>query len=285
MDLSVVIPAHNVASTLGDQLDALAAESWDGEWEIVVVDNCSTDGTAALVRDHATRNPRLRLVPATERKGPSYARNVGFEAAAAEMIAACDADDVIAPGWVRAMGDALRVHPCVTGPLEVDRLNPTWLATTRGRPSLTEGPTWFGVFPIVAAGNLGIRRDVWRAAGRFDEAFSAQEDHEFALRLRLRDVPIFFEPAALVHYRYRGSTRALWDQGRVYGASRPLLWRRVQRAGLEPPSRVAGWRSWLWLLVHLVDLRTEHGRAAWVWVAANRLGQLRGCIRYRTLFL
>ena len=55
MDLSVVIPAHNVAETLGAQLDALAAESWDGEWEIVVVDNCSTDGTAALVRDHAAR--------------------------------------------------------------------------------------------------------------------------------------------------------------------------------------------------------------------------------------
>ena len=58
MDLSVVIPAHNVVATLGDQLDALAAESWDGEWEIVVVDNCSTDGTAALVRDHAARGAR-----------------------------------------------------------------------------------------------------------------------------------------------------------------------------------------------------------------------------------
>jgi glycosyltransferase involved in cell wall biosynthesis len=285
MDLSVVIPAHNVAATLGEQLDALAAETWDGEWEIVVVDNCSTDGTAALVREHAARDPRVRLVDATERRGPSYTRNVGFEAAAAEMIAACDADDVIAPGWVRAMGDALRVRPCVTGPLEVDRLNPAWLATTRGRPSLTEGPTWFGVFPIVAAGNLGIHRDVWRAAGRFDEAFSAQEDHEFALRLCLRDVPVAFEPAAVVHYRYRGSTQALWQQGTVYGESRPLLWRRVKDAGLATPSRIAGWRSWAWLLVHLVDLRTEHGRAAWVWVAANRLGQLRGCIRYRTLFL
>jgi glycosyltransferase involved in cell wall biosynthesis len=84
MDLSVVIPAHNVAATLGDQLDALAAESWDGEWEIVVVDNCSTDGTAALVRDHAARNPRLgwcrrrsgkvRATPATSASKPRRPR-------------------------------------------------------------------------------------------------------------------------------------------------------------------------------------------------------------------
>ena len=105
-----------------------------------MVDNGSTDGTAALVRDHAARNPRVRLVDATERRGPSYTRNVGFEAAAAELIAACDADDVIAPGWVRAMGDALRVHPCVTGPLEVDRLNPAWLATTPRPAEPHRGP-------------------------------------------------------------------------------------------------------------------------------------------------
>jgi glycosyltransferase involved in cell wall biosynthesis len=285
VDLSVVVPARDAAATLGEQLDALLAQEWDGDWEVVVVDNRSTDGTVALVEDYAARSRRVRLVHAPERDGPSYARNVGFEAAAAERIAACDADDVVAPGWVRAMGEALRAHDCVTGPLEVDRLNPAWLATTRGRPSPTEGPTWFGVFPIVAAGNLGIRRAVWRDAGRFDESFAAEEDHEFALRLRIRGVPIHFAPDALVHYRYRGSVRALWHQGTQYGASRPRMWRLVRRAGLQPPPRFAGWRSWAWLVAHLPDLRTATGRAAWVWVAGNRLGQLVGCVRARTVFL
>jgi glycosyltransferase involved in cell wall biosynthesis len=285
VDLSVVIPARDVAGTLGEQLDALLAQDWEGEWEIVVVDNRSSDGTVALVEEYARRSPRVRLVRAPDRDGPSYARNVGFEAAAADAIAACDADDVVAPGWVRAMGDALREHACVTGPLEVDRLNPAWLANTRGRPSLTEGPTWFGVFPIIAAGNLGIRRAVWREAGRFDEDFAAEEDHEFALRLRVRDVPIHFEPAAVVHYRYRGSPRALWRQGRSYGAARPRMWRLVRRAGLQPPPRFAGWRSWAWLVAHLPDLRRATGRASWVWVAGNRLGQLAGCVRARTVFL
>jgi glycosyltransferase involved in cell wall biosynthesis len=285
VDLSVVVPARDVAATLGDQLDALLAQEWDGEWEIVVVDNRSRDGTADLVAEYARRSPRVRLVEASDRDGPSYARNVGFEAAAAEAIAACDADDVVAPGWVRAMAEALRDHDCVTGPLEVDELNPAWLAKTRGRPSLTEGPTWFGVFPIVAAGNLGVRRGVWRDAGRFDEELRVEEDHEFALRLRVRGVDVHFAPGALVHYRYRGSPGALWRQGTTYGRSRPRLWREVRRAGLRPPPRFAGWRSWVWLLVHLPDLRRATGRASWVWVAGNRLGQLAGCVRYRTVFL
>ena len=284
MDLSVVIAARNAAETLGEQLDALLAQEWDGAWEIMVVDNGSTDATAALVGEYTRRDPRVRLVAAPDRTGPSYARNVGFEAATADAIASCDADDVVAPGWVRAMGDGLRVHACITGPLDVEQLNSVSLSESRGRLRST-GPTWFGVFPIVAAGNLGIRRSTFTAVGGFDEGMRANEDHDLALRLALAGVVVHFEPAAVVHYRYRPSPRALWRQGLTYGAARPLMWRRVRDAGLPPPSRVAGWRSWAWLVVHLGSLRTPEGRAAWVWVAGNRLGQVRGSIRHRTVFL
>jgi hypothetical protein len=57
----------------------------------------------------------------------------------------------------------------------------------------------------------------------------------------------------------------------------------MRAEGLPVPGRVAGWRSWVWLLAHLLDLRTREGRAAWVWVAGNRIGRLEGSIRYRCL--
>lgn len=284
MDLSVVIAARDVAATLGDQLDALLAQEWDGQWEIVVVDNGSTDGTPKLVQEYAQRESRVRLVRATDGSGPSYARNVGFAAATSESIASCDGDDVVASGWVRAMGDGLRVHACITGPLDVDELNAVWLAESRGRLA-TSTPTWYGVFPIVAAGNLGIRRATFDAVGGFDERLRANEDHDLALRLTQAGVDVHFEPAALVHYRYRHEPRELWNQGLRYGTARPLVWRRVRDAGLTPPSRVAGWRSWVWLLVHVGSLRSPEGRASWVWVAGNRLGQVRGSLRHRTVFL
>ena len=285
MDLSVVIPAYNAAETLAEQLDALVGQEWDGAWEIVVVDNRSTDGTVALVESYAARHPRVRTVPASERAGRSYARRVGIEYAAADAVAFCDADDIVGPRWVAAMGDALREHRVVTGPLESDRLNPAWLVETRGRMDTTSCRTWFDLFPVVASGDLGVRKDVFAEVGDFDERFATAEDHELSLRLWQHGIPIDFEPDALVHYRYRSSARALWEQGNAYGEMRPRLRRAVADAGLVPPSRFAGWRSWAWLVVHSPELGRENGRARWLWVAGNRVGQLRGSLRERSVFV
>ena len=286
VELSVVIPARNEAATIVDQLDALTAQAWDGRWDVVVVDNGSTDATPAIVTDYGTRCPRVRLVQAHDRAGLNYARNVGIEASSGTAFALCDADDRVAPGWVAAMGDALRQHPLVTGALELDLLNPAWLAGSRGRGDEQGLPSFHGIFPTVHGNNMGMQREIWRDLGRFDEVvIIGADDVELSMRAWRAGVPVHFVPDAVVHYRYRPEPRALWRQGRNYGRSRPLVVRRLRDAGLERPSRVAGWRSWIWLVVHLIDLRTAQGRAAWTWVAANRLGQVEGSIRYRALFI
>jgi glycosyltransferase involved in cell wall biosynthesis len=285
LDLSIIIPAHNVEDTLAEQLDALLDQRWDGEWEIVVVNNRSTDGTAALVEEYAAKHPRLRMVAATERAGLCYSRATGIENAASENVAICDGDDIVGPRWVQAMGNALREHRVVTGPVETDLLNPAWLLEARGRLDMDGCRTWYDLFPVVGGGNLGIRRDVFDKVGLFDERFTGSEDHEFSLRLWQHRESIYFEPDALLHYRYRASARALWEQGNTYGETRPLLRRSVVVAGFTPPPRLAGWRSWAWLVSHSPGLRTEQGRARWLWVAGNRVGQLRGSVRARSLFL
>ena len=285
MDLSVVIPAKNVGATLPAQLDALLAQQWDGEWEIVVVDNASTDDTAAIARRYAARDPRVRVVPATSGRGVSYVRNTGIEAARADRVSICDGDDIVGDRWVAAMGDALRDHECVTGPIEVGRLNPAWLLRTRGVFEADRPRTFHGVFPSISGGNVGLHRSLWERAGRFDETVFGNEDVEFSLRLFQMGVPVQWEPDAVVHYRYRTETRALWRQGRFYGACRPYICRRLRDAGLPTPPRFAGWKSWVMLVVWLPRLVTREGRASWVWVAGNRLGQVEGCIRNRVLYL
>jgi glycosyltransferase involved in cell wall biosynthesis len=285
LDLSIIIPSHNVADTLAEQLDALLGQEWDGEWEIVVVNNLSTDGTAALVEEYAAKHPRLRMVAASEKAGLCYSRATGIENAVSENVAICDGDDIVGPRWVAAMGDALREHRVVTGPVETDLLNPSWLFEARGAFVMDRCRTWYDLFPVVGGGNLGIRKDVFAKVGLFDERFTGSEDHEFSLRLWQHGESIYFEPDALLHYRYRASARALWKQGNTYGETRPLLRRSVAAAGLTPPPRLAGWRSWAWLITHSPGLRTEQGRVNWSWVAGNRVGQLRGSIRARSLFL
>jgi hypothetical protein len=59
----------------------------------------------------------------------------------------------------------------------------------------------------------------------------------------------------------------------------------MRKAGLQPPPRLAGWKSWLWLGVNIPRLVRRHGRATWLWVASNRLGHLTGSVRHRTCYL
>jgi glycosyltransferase involved in cell wall biosynthesis len=286
IELSVVIPARNEAATIARQLGALADQHWDGTWEVVVVDNGSTDATPTIVEEHARTHPYVRLVHARERSGLNYARNVGIGASSGRSFALCDADDIVAPGWVAAMGSALRDHPIVTGPLELDRLNPRWLADSRGRGDERGLPSFHGIFPTVHGNNMGMQRREWERLGQFDEhVLIGSDDVEISMRAWLGLRTVHFVDGALVHYRYRPEPSALWRQGRNYGRSRPIVVRRLRKLGLPCPSRFAGWRSWAWLFTHLVDLGTREGRAAWVWVAGNRVGQVEGSLRYRSVFL
>lgn len=286
LDLSVIIPARNEATTILGQLEALSAQEWCGTWEVVVVDNGSTDATTAIVEEYSRIDPRMRVVNASDRAGLNYARNTGIEASRGRSFVLCDADDVVTAGWVAAMGDALREHGLVTGPLELDLLNPQWLADSRGRADERGLPSFHGIFPTVHGNNMGMQRGPWAELGRFDEdVLIGSDDVELSMRAWQSGVPVEFVPGAVVHYRYRPEPIALWRQGRNYGRSRPLVVRRLRERGLTCPSRFAGWRSWAWLVAHFPSLRSRDGRAAWVWVAANRVGQVEGSIRYRALFL
>jgi glycosyltransferase involved in cell wall biosynthesis len=277
--LSVVIPAHNAAATLGDQLDALLAQSWGRPWEIVVVDNRSTDATPCVATEYAEREPRVRLVRADARAGVAHSRNVGIAAARAEAIAMCDADDRVAPGWVAAMGAALENHDLVTGPLDVDALNPAWVAGTRGR-AIADGPGDFCGIAFAHSCNLGLRRALADRCGDFDESFPAGEDIEWSFRAGLSGATVTYVPDARVHYRYRTTFTGLWRQARTYGRVRPRLVRRFRAAGSDL-TLTPSWRGWLWLGRNVGLLGTRAGRARWLWVAGGQVGRLEATLRLR----
>ncbi len=93
--VSVVVPAYNEERYLGRCLAALARQTYPADrFEVIVVDNGSTDATAELARRYGVR------VIAEPRKGVAYARQTGFEAARGEVIASTDADTVVPPFWV-----------------------------------------------------------------------------------------------------------------------------------------------------------------------------------------
>ncbi|MGW6916351.1 glycosyltransferase [Kitasatospora sp. NPDC054939] len=285
--VSVVMPARNAEATIAEQLDALARQSYPDRWELLVVENGSTDRTRALLDTWRQRLPRLRIVDAAGPGGVNRARNLGCRHARGELVLCCDADDVAAPDWITAMVDALRTSRAVGGALERRRLN--------GHPALAARPPkqadalldTFAFLPYPAGANCGFHKDLWQHLGGFDEDYRyGSDDVEFFWRAQLAGHPLAFAPRAVVHYRLRDDPRAIARQLYRYGRSHPQLYRDFAPHGM-PRSRPADIAAAWWdTLRHTPDLLgpPDH-RAAWLARAALRAGRLVGSLRHRRCYL
>ena len=111
-ELTVIIASYNARRTIETCLDSLRLQNSSRTFETILVDS-STDGTADLVRQ---RYPEVQLITSTSRLFPGGARNVGFKAAQAKIIAFLDADCFVESGWVDAILEAHRTpHYLVSG--------------------------------------------------------------------------------------------------------------------------------------------------------------------------
>lgn len=223
--VSVVIAARDAAATLPDQLRALAAQRTERPWEVIVADNGSTDGTREVVEDARSWLPQARLVDASSTPGAGAARNTAARVARGDTLLFCDADDVVAPGWIDTLGAAVRRDGVVAGRLEWHRLNDRAARRSRALPQVdglqyTEPLPWL---PCAAASNLGIGRELFHRIGRFDPRARWLQDTDLCWRAQLAGSPLRFEPAAVVHMRLRHGLRDTWEQGRHSGMGQRWL--------------------------------------------------------------
>jgi len=99
MDISVIIPCYNEEKNIATQLDALAAQDWPGEWEIILSDNGSTDGTLEIVKKYqSSKLPNLIIVDSSACRGSPFAVNTGVKIAKGDSLLLCDADDEVGEG-------------------------------------------------------------------------------------------------------------------------------------------------------------------------------------------
>ncbi|MGK4578714.1 glycosyltransferase [Kitasatospora sp. HPMI-4] len=285
--VSVVIPARNAEATIAVQLDALYRQTYPGPWEAVVVDNGSSDGTRAVLRSWQRRMPQLRPVSAPEASGANHARNIGCRLASGELVLCCDADDIVAPGWMAAMVETLRTSPAAGGALERRSLNGTVALAARPPKESDSLLDTFGFLPYPAGANCGFHKELWRRLGGFDESYRyGSDDVEFFWRAQLAGYELGFSPHAVVHYRLRDGPLAIARQLYCYGRSHPRLYRDFRAYGM-PRSRIGeAVRAWWRLLVHAGDLAaTPERRSAWLAGLALRAGRVAGSVRHRRPYL
>jgi glycosyltransferase involved in cell wall biosynthesis len=182
--ISVVMPVRDAAATLAAAVDSLV-EQTDPAWELVAVDDGSTDASGAMLQAYARRDRRIRVVR-TARRGLVAALNAGLVVAAGPLVARLDADDVALPQRMARQRAFLAGHPEVgllgTAAREED---PGGTPVRVVRPPVDDAALRRALIranPFVHS-SVMLRREVLARAGGYDEGLAVAQDYELWMRL------------------------------------------------------------------------------------------------------
>jgi glycosyltransferase involved in cell wall biosynthesis len=283
--VSVIIPVRDGEATLGEELEALARQTYRGAWEVVIADNGSTDGTRAVADEWAIKLPSLRVVDASARPGSSHARNVGAAAARGSFLAFCDADDVVDEQWLAELVAAGLVHDLVGGVQEAARLNDQRVQSWRSPRKTQALVTALDFLAFAPTSTLGVWADVYETVGGLRSEYVQAHDVEFSWRAQLAGFDLGFAPQAIVHYRYRSTPRSIARQAYWSAYDAAQLYCDYRHDGVPPPNLRHSLRRLVWLVVRSPLLVDPARRGTWVRRGADAAGRVIGSLTFRVLYV
>ena len=282
--ISVVVPTYQRGRSLHRTLRALVAQDLEAPYEVLVVDNGSTDGTRALVKEMAALHPALRPCRLDRNAGPGPARNLGWRRARAALVAFTDDDCEPDAGWLRALLDAFE-DPSVG----------VVMGRTVARPEDLAGGGPFSHFVRVEAPmpwfptcNVAYRRDLLLQLDGFDESFTARhgsnfgDDTDLGWRALEAGAGARFAPHAVVVHEVTPSDWRRWMRARRRRDGIPAV------VAAHPGLRAQLPRPWLYERAHPRALVAAAGMATALLRTRSALGWAAGIAgvgqywRYRT---
>ncbi|RIK58197.1 MAG: hypothetical protein DCC57_00915 [Chloroflexi bacterium] len=257
---SVIIPAWNGADDLPACLDALLAQT-GVDFEVIVVDNASADGSADQVAARYGHDRRVRLLRQTANLGFGGGCNTGLAQARGDVLVLLNQDTEVRPGWLAALVDALYADPAV-GIAGSKALYPDGTIQHAGgridaqgngshlgyrQPDQGQFDRPAGVDYVTGA-SLALRRDLYEAIGGFDEGFGRAycEDVDLCLRARAAGRRVVYAPrSVLVHKEESRAAAPGHDAMLLYQRNRlRVVAKHWPRARLEDEFLPAE-RAWL----------------------------------------
>jgi glycosyltransferase involved in cell wall biosynthesis len=216
----VIVPVHNDAARVGRCLEGLRAQTYPADrYEVLVVDNRSTDGTTAVVRAYP-----VTLLREDRVQGSYAARNRGLEAARGEILAFTDSDCVPAPDWLAAgvaalgrtgadlAGGAVRFE-CSAKPTGAEIFDATH--NMQIERNVRDG--------VAKTANLFVRARVFAEIGRFPDGVRSGGDVTWTRRATRSGLALVYAPDAVVMHPARRLRELLRKQYRV-GRGQPAIW-------------------------------------------------------------
>ncbi len=217
MNAAVVIPVGSVEEVLSEQLMRVVGQNDAGLADVVLSVNASAADVLprVLAIVESCGDKRVRIVDSSDRRGAAHARNVGAAATATEVIAFCDADDLVHDGWLRALVGALDRLDAVSG-RTID-VFPHQRMANWYPPATPGGLNSFLGEPYLLTGNLAIKREAFEAVGGFDETLTRCEDIAISRALVSAGFSIGYTDEAAIDYRHREGVAPMLRQYYLYG--------------------------------------------------------------------
>jgi len=240
--ISVVVPAYNREASIARSIHSVLRQTWP-HMEVIVIDDCSQDGTVAVVE--AIADPRVRIVRMERNGGPSVARNRGIAEASGRWVAFQDSDDEWLPdklnqqmARIAEMGADCVAAYCgmaVEGGLSDSkdaRLHVRYLP--RSDITRTEGDLRevLDSTSLVSTQMLVARKDTLQAIDGFDEDLNALEDWELSIRLAEQG-PFAFVDRILVIQRFSPNSITADQRRRLHARAR-ILAKHADRMSRAP---------------------------------------------------
>ncbi len=184
--ISVIIPAYNEEHSIAACLTSLSRQTADEEYEVILVDNGSTDKTVQIAQEFQ-HVMKLTIIPES-RKGRGRARRTGWSHARGRIVLSTDADATVPPDWIEKYIRLFEAHPhfvAFTGNALIQDFGPVKNVTMN---ILQVAVAWMvrgcaGYF-ILNGFNFGARRWAYLATGGFNPTLDAQEDMELGKRMQ-----------------------------------------------------------------------------------------------------
>jgi glycosyltransferase involved in cell wall biosynthesis len=245
--VSVVVPTRNRLASLAAALEALGCQERAAPFELIVVDDGSTDGTSALLTRLAATGAITHL--AGRGHGAASARNLGIRQARGDIIACTDDDCRVPRDWVARLRarivetGAAAVGGRVVAPPEASRPARLSQAITNGIARALNGHGTEAMF--LTSNNVAYRADALREAGGFDEGFAAAggEERDLHERLRARGERLVYAADIVVSHWPRLTWAGFIRQQSAYGRGARRYY--GQRGSGMGPRRRMGWGQYL----------------------------------------
>lgn len=261
--MSVVMPAYNAARTIRESIDSVLAQTM-GDFELLVVDDASTDDTASVVSQ--VEDPRIVLIRLPCNQGAIGARNAGIFAAQGRYIALLDADDIAMPRRLQVQVDLIEASGADVCASNYWRWEPVSGHLKPGHQRLSDADLRSLLTVYCPIGNSTVtgRAEVFKR-NPYEPAFKYAEDYELWTRLAAQGCRFIATPELLVKYRLHEGQASIQNEERVQNASDAVREAYLQRLGIDPAlaPRKLQWRERLDVGPRfLLAVRNRLGRAS-----------------------